>query len=73
MRVFFELGPKSHFGVQSSVFVALATENLQAMVQSGGQYHVGPECVSLAELEAQVTQMKAELDQIVIEARARMG
>lgn len=73
MRTFFELGPKPLYGAQPSVFIALATESLQARVQSGGQLHVGPECQNLAELEAQVDEMKAELDRIVIEAKGSFG
>ena len=73
MRTFFELGPKPLYGPQPAFFIALATESLQARVQSGDQLRVGPECRNLSELEAQVAEMKAELDRIVIEAKGRLA
>ena len=71
MRKLLELGPHRGYGPSGPLFIGLATSELAASTQSAGQLLIGPECRSLEELEAQVAQLKTELDQILVEARAR--
>ncbi len=73
MSKIFELGPKPIYGKTTEIFIALANEATNPRMNSGGQDLVGRECSSISELEAQVDQMKKELDNLVIEARKRFS
>jgi hypothetical protein len=68
-RHLLKIGPRAPFETRGVCWVALADRDDH--VQLSGDFLVTKECLSLRELEAEITQMKQELDQILHEAQKR--
>jgi len=66
-----KLGPDVPYWTGKKCYIALDAPQLSR--QLSGDLLVSRECSSLAELEAEVTQIRAELGQILKEARGIFG
>ena len=66
---FLKLAPEGGNDPQNRCWIALAAMFMQQRV--GESVMVGNMCKSLADVEAEIAQIKAELDDILREARAR--
>jgi hypothetical protein len=68
-RRLLKIGPRAPFETRGVCWVALADRDDH--MQLSGDYLITRECLSLRELEAEITQMKHELDEILREAQKR--
>ena len=68
---FLKLAPEGGNDARNRCWIALAGVAMQQQV--GESLLVGNQCGSLAEIEKEVAQIKAELDDILREARTRFG
>ena len=66
-----KLGPDTPYWTGKKCYIALDTPQLRR--QLSGDLLVSRECSSLAELEIEVTQIRAELSQILKQARGIYG
>jgi hypothetical protein len=68
---FLTFGPEQPNPARKTCWIASNSANLRT--QMGGDFLVGNECHSLKEIEAEVAQIKSDLDDILRAARARFG
>ncbi len=68
-RKILKIGPRPPFETRGVSWVALS--NPGEHLKLNGDFLITRECLSLRELEAEVTQLKAELDEILRDARKR--
>ena len=68
-RRILKLGPRPPYETRGVCWVALFDSSDH--IKLSGDYLVTKECLSMRELEAEVAQMKRELDEILNEARKR--
>ena len=70
-RKILKIGPREPFETRGVCWVALGTPGEH--LKLNGDFLVTHECLSMRELEAQVVQLKRELDDILREARKRFA
>jgi len=68
-RRLLKIGPRPPFETRGVCWVAL--DNSAEHIKLSGDFLVTKECLSLRELEEEVSRMKRELDDILREARKR--
>lgn len=66
---FLKLGPESPYDTEKRAYIALSDH--QTRFQVSGEFLVGQEHSSLASLEAEVEQIRRDLDDILESARRR--
>ncbi len=71
MAKFLRFGPEQPNPGRKTCWIALVNKDVNTQI--GGDFLVGRECQFITEIQSEVDQIKADLDEILREAKKRFG